>query len=226
MQWHVTASGAFPQLVLSTTSTTNQLPVGSASGVMSLAVKMLGSKVEEANMQAAELLGAISDDKNKTKIAASGAVPYLVKLLSSSSIEVQEKAAWSLACLSDSDYNKTKIVAAGALPILVSLLNSSTSIEIQTDVCWTLANLAFLEENERLIVEHGALPPLISLLSQASASSNSISRGLSPRVAMQATWCLANLTANEENKVVACEAGALPPVISLLTSSPHPRVQV
>ena len=54
----IAASGAFPQLVLSTMSNTNQLPVGSALGVMSLAVKMLSSAVEEANMQAAELLGA------------------------------------------------------------------------------------------------------------------------------------------------------------------------
>lgn len=56
----ISASGAFPQLVLSTSTNTNQLPVGSASGVMSLAVKMLGSAVEEANMQAAELLGRSS----------------------------------------------------------------------------------------------------------------------------------------------------------------------
>ena len=149
---------------------------------------------------------------------------YLIKLLASPSLEVQEKAAWSLACLSDSDYNKTKIVAAGALPSLISLLKSP-SIEVQTDVCWTLANLAFLQENEVLIVEQGALNPLIYLLAQASPDASNPSSGPNTRVVVQATWCLANLTANEENKKAACDAGALPHVISLMTSSPHPRVQ-
>ena len=193
--------------------------------------KLRGADVE-AQEQAArklanELLG--SDSDNKASIAAAGAIPPLVELLRSRTPEVQaaaEEALWLLAFNTD---NQALIAKAGGIPPLVELLSSSNSA-VQQEAVGALRQLALSADNKALIAEAGGIPPLVSCLKSTSIWAQHC-----------AAEALGNLMADwivvvdrefipmpeatdiaEANRASIAAAGAIPPLVELLSSTtPH-----
>ena len=110
-----------------------------------------------------------------------------------------------------------KILEAGAIPPLISLLASSPLKEtLRVQAATILAGLAFDDDAEDKIVAAGAIPHLIGMMKPGSHSSLAAQE--------QAAWCLANLSAKQENMRAVIQGGAVEPAVALL-SSPSLSVQ-
>jgi hypothetical protein len=196
------------------------------SGALPPLVKMLGSKMDRAKLDGIKALLAISNDHptNRKLVVAAGACKPLVGFILSSpssmhgiDAEIKELSTEFLCRLAEEPEGKVKIVEAGAIPPLVTLLSSSPLKDtLKVKAATILAGLAFDDDAEDAIVAAGAIPHLINMMKAGSHASLAAQE--------QAAWCLANLSAKQENMRAVIDGGAVEPAAALL-SSPSLAVQ-
>jgi hypothetical protein len=143
-------------------------------------------------------------------------------LLQSHDVEVQRAASAALGNLAVNTDNKVLIVKLGGLdPLIRQML--SPNVEVQCNAVGCITNLATHDENKTKIAKSGALVPLTRL-----------ARSKDMRVQRNATGALLNMThsgrvhgreatcltwTSDENRIQLVNAGAMPVLVALLTSS-------
>lgn len=145
---------------------------------------------------------------NRIRIAASGAVRPLVALLSHADPLLQEHGVTALLNLSICDENKAAIVEAGAIRPLVRALKSAASPAARENAACALLRLSQLDGAAAAAVGRaGAIPLLVSLLETGGA------RG--KKDAATALYAVCN--GARENRLRAVEAGAVRPLLDLMS---------
>ncbi|KAM0890623.1 hypothetical protein ACQ4PT_026910 [Festuca glaucescens] len=167
------------------------------------------ASVDSLRRAAMELrLLAKHNQDNRVRIAASGAVRPLVALLSHADPVLQEHGITALLNLSICDDNKAAIVEAGAIRPLVRALKSAASPAARENAACALLRLAQLDGAAAAAVGRaGALPLLVSLLETGG-----------PRGKKDAATALYALCSGaRENRLRAVEAGAVRPLLDLMS---------
>ena len=188
---------------------------------------------------AATALSHLSDltehgvDANTVAITEAGAITVLVALLSGGTESVAAtKAALALSNLAINDANRAAIVGAGAISPLVRLLSGGRpGSEAAANAASALASLmadtnraVSMECNASYrvaIAEAGAIPPLVVLLSGGLESACSAycgySAACSAEAAEHAAYALSMLARHDSYRITIAEAGAIPPLMALLS---------
>ena len=175
-----------------------------------------GMSSPEAKSDAAHDLWTLSHESaaNTTDISEQGGIQALVWLLSSGNAEAKANAAGALCQISrDMIYQggtKThgrKIVSSNGIQPLVTLLSSGNA-EAQEGAAGVLHNLScngtFMPE---IIANANAVPRLVALLSSGSLDAKD-----------QAAAALSNLANDDGNRVPIMDAGAITPLVNLVTA--------
>ena len=183
---------------------------------------------------AATALSHLSDlnehgvDANTVAITEAGAITVLVALLSGGTESVAAtKAALALSNLAINDANRAAIVGAGAISPLVRLLSGGRpGSEAAANAASALASLmtnraVSMECNASYrvaIAEAGAIPPLVVLLSGGLESAcSAYSAACSAEAAEHAAYALSILARHDSYRITIAEAGAIPPLMALLS---------
>ncbi|MCJ1431260.1 Vacuolar protein 8 [Xylographa pallens] len=144
-------------------------------------------------------------------------------LLQSPDVEVQRAASAALGNLAVNTENKVQIVLLGGLSPLIRQM-MSPNVEVQCNAVGCITNLATHEDNKAKIARSGALGPLTRLAKSkdmrvqrnaTGALLNMTHSGWSPLDII----CVASLTVIDDNRVQLVNAGAIPVLVQLLTSS-------
>ena len=155
---------------------------------------------------AALTLSALAvNEGNQHKIMAAGAITPLVQLLKSSSEDLHSPAARALAFLAENSNARSSIIAAGAIAPFLKLFSSST-VEVQWAA--SMAVRIFACDDADLVAAAGAIPLLVQLLKSSSAY-----------VQWEAVKALSHLTYHADLLAEMVAAGAVPPLVGLLSWS-------
>ncbi|KAG8641749.1 U-box domain-containing protein 19 [Manihot esculenta] len=184
-------------------------------GTMRLVADFLAGKLtnvddEERNKAAYEIrLLSKASIFNRYCLTEAGVIPYLLKLLLSKESMSQENAIAGLLNLSKHSKSKAVIVENGGLELIVEVLKKGSQMEAKQHAAATLFYLASIEDYRKLIGENTeALPALLDLI-----------RGGHDRAQRNALVAIYGLLTHPENHRRVLAAGAVPLLLSLLTSS-------
>lgn len=191
------------------------------------AVMLLGSRkaLEQAAGACAldDIAGAVvaSDDPAarstfRAAMLSSGGIPALVRILGPRhSEEAQSATAYVLYVLSATADDNTALLDAGAVPRLIALLIKPPSDDVTQQVLATLSNFCGDHKTAVAIAiaeGGGAIPALTRLLAQQPHPRGAIR--------MLAARTLGRLVRTDVIATAIREAGAIPPLISLLSAPP------
>ena len=233
----VAAAGAIPLLVhlLNSKATTVQqevartlVNVGSeeanqasivAAGAIAPLILLLRSHTEDVQRSAASALCNIaSAPVVQARIVSAGAVAPLLHLIKSRSVAVRETALMVLNNLSLHHDNTAQILAAaGAIDSIVGFLKAGTSSTPIRDAALTiLANLAMVVSSHAQLITAGVIPHMVRSLSSCSEKQQ-----------CRASAALGNLAQEDKSSGLGIVvAGAIKPLINLLTTSDSEKVQI
>ncbi|CAA7017693.1 unnamed protein product [Microthlaspi erraticum] len=136
-------------------------------------------------------------------------IEELLHKLASQRTEEQRFAAGEIRLLAkQNNQNRVVIAASGAIPLLVNLLTVSDDPQTQEHAVTSLLNLSILQENKgRIVSTFGAVSGIVHVLQ----------RGSSMEGRENAAATLFSLSVIDENKVTIGAAGAIPPLVTLLS---------
>lgn len=181
----------------------------------------------------------------RSEFIVMGHAPKIVAYLSRADVECRIRAAGVIANIAATDTSRATIIAAGALPPLVGMLRASFS-DFQEEAARALQSLAASEQGQHAVLAAGALPPLVENLSSGSAKGKAAAAGtlgflarhlpkaevkgfLPALVAMlssgieevsfEAASAICKVAITCPNRESVMEAGALPPLLHLLSNS-------
>uniref|UniRef100_A0A2C9UT39 RING-type E3 ubiquitin transferase n=1 Tax=Manihot esculenta TaxID=3983 RepID=A0A2C9UT39_MANES len=184
-------------------------------GTMRLVADFLAGKLtnvddEERNKAAYEIrLLSKASIFNRYCLTEAGVIPYLLKLLLSKESMSQENAIAGLLNLSKHSKSKAVIVENGGLELIVEVLKKGSQMEAKQHAAATLFYLASIEDYRKLIGENTeALPALLDLIREGH-----------DRAQRNALVAIYGLLTHPENHRRVLAAGAVPLLLSLLTSS-------
>ena len=135
--------------------------------------------------------------------------------------KAQEQAAAALVNLaSDSEDNRVTIVNAGGIPALLSLLSGDSSNAKEATLRSIIAMSKDSKSRQDAIARAGGINLLVQAL-QSGASKSDATAAIQCSLAAEAVWRLAKN--HTRNKVAIAEAGAIPPLVTML-GSPQPEM--
>ena len=138
----------------------------------------------------------------------------------------QEEAAAALAKLAqDSLENRTSIVDAGGLVPLLAMLEGSSSKAKENSVS-AITHLAHKSKKiQSALTKEGGIPLIARVLVAVSASGNAKELMAAAHLCSLVAQAISQLTeGNTENQRRMAEAGAIPPLVSMV-GSPNPQMQ-
>ena len=199
--------------------------IAEAGGVPALVV-LLAASSRAARESAAMALCRVArrPRDNRAVIVNARGIAACVRLLTATDVTdlTRQAAAGVLqhvACFSMQF--KVAIANAGAIPLLVGLLGDvAASDDTKADAARCLWSIAVNDQKKISIANAGAIPHLVALVARRSASS--LGDGPSSNIAVReaAAGALQNLAANNsDNKAAIISAGAVPPLVELLSTS-------
>ena len=168
------------------------------------AVRVLSSLVEFCQTEPA----------NQIAVAKGGVIQHLLSWLDNPTEVVQAEAARAmLALASNNPITQGMIAKEGGVPPLVEVIKKGSLDAHEHSTC-ALWHLASLNENHKLLKQCGAIPAVVALLPSEGK--------LAP---LLASMLLLRLAENSTRAAVAvADAGAIPPLVRLLTTgSPSTR---
>jgi hypothetical protein len=204
-----------------------------AHGAIPHLVRLLVYSDHNVVEAAAAALSAIGrDDPHRILMERAGVVPVLVRLLQSSRGYEAEAAAWLVSALAETASIQQALVDAGALPLLMSLLTSVGRPHDAHAGVGALREFASLGECQSSLVAAGVVPLLVRLLDDPVVETTREVPDwgvipLAPRVPnprfqgdelAAAAVLLGQLACSVEFLPQVVEAGAIPPLLSLLGS--------
>ncbi|XP_042501200.1 U-box domain-containing protein 19-like [Macadamia integrifolia] len=165
---------------------------------------------EEKNKAAYEIrLLSKSSIFNRACFAEAGTIPPLLVLLSSIDPSIQENAIAALLNLSKYSKCKTEIVENGGLRLILDVLSRGLKMDCRQIAAATLFYLSSVEEYRILIGETPeAIPSLVNLIREGN-----------PRGKKNAVVSIFGLLLYPGNHEMVIEAGIVPSLVDLLTSS-------
>ena len=196
----------------------NRLAITDAAGIGPL-VLLLGSSNARAREHAEGALVRLSiENANRECI-----ITKLVSMLFDRGSGGEEQAAAALANLaSDSSDNRDSIMDAGGIAPLLALLESG-SAKAKEKAIHAISQLAYNERIQRAIADAGGVPMLASAL--VSTSTNVKDMASSSQLLSLSAYAIAQLAdGNHSNQLALAEAGAIPPLVSML-GSPSSEMQ-
>jgi hypothetical protein len=157
----------------------------------------------------AALRGISTHPGRRVQVVRDGALEALVLAARSTSAEVQRETAAVLANLALAEENKVAMARGGVLPALCHLLSCADNERGLHAVC-AIANMAEMVEGRthRHMIDEGCLRPL---LRQAD--------GGDAEVRKEVSRCLALFASKRDSQSALLSAGALPRVVSFLSSN-------
>ena len=188
------------------------------------AVAEADKKATDAEKKAAELQmrRALADVEKRaaTEATAARAAQEATRRAADEE-KAQEQAAAALVNLaSDSEDNRVTIVNAGGIPALLSLLSGESSNAKEATLRSIIAMSKDSKSRQDAIARAGGINLLVQAL-QSGASKSDATAAIQCSLAAEAVWRLAKN--HTRNKVAIAEAGAIPPLVTML-GSPQPEM--
>lgn len=177
-----------------------------------LSERLCFGNIEEKNKAAYEIrLLAKSNVFNRSCLIEAGTVPPLLGLLSLSDHCIQENAMAALLKLSKHTNGKKVMIRSGGLQPILRVLNSGSSLESRQIAAATLFYLSSVNGYRKLIGETPeAITGLVDLISIGTACGKK-----------NAIVAIFGLILHPENHRRAIDAGIVPLIVDVLTSSAH-----
>ncbi len=148
----------------------------------------------------------------KSTIVHAGAVPALFHLIQSNNQRLQEGSLGVLSSIAmNNEHNKVVIAQAGGLKLLLELINDDgVGVKLKENAVSTLQIISYNLESNLNLIENGGIKILIDILSKFE----------SEVIQICVCYILQNLAQGhqEDNRAFIVGAGALSPVIRLLSS--------
>lgn len=175
-----------------------------------LAVKLAAGTSQEKNKASSEIrILSKTSIFNRSCLVDSGTIPYLLLLLSSPDESTQKNAMAALLNLSKHSRGKIDIAENGGLYLIVEVLNRGIREETKHLGAATLFYLTSVEDYRELIGEiPEAIPALVELI-----------RDGSDRGKKNALVAVYSLLSSQSNHWRVLASGAVPVLITLLSSS-------
>lgn len=156
--------------------------------------------ISQPSSKASSSSSAPDDEHNK--------IEELLLKLTSQQPEDRRSAAGEIRLLAkQNNHNRVAIAASGAIPLLVNLLTISNDSRTQEHAVTSILNLSICQENKgKIVYSSGAVPGIVHVLQKGSMEARE-----------NAAATLFSLSVIDENKVTIGAAGAIPPLVTLLS---------
>jgi hypothetical protein len=181
----------------------------------------------------------------RSEFIVMGHAPKIVAVLKQGDVECRIRAAGVIANIAATDACRATVLAAGVLEPLVAMLTTGFS-DFQDESAGALRSLAESEQGQHAIIASGALSALVDMLSNASPKGKVRAGGTigylaahlpkaevkgflpglvtmlssdSQEVSTEATCAMWHIATTCPNRAAVVEAGALAPLIHLLSHS-------
>ncbi|KAF8082020.1 hypothetical protein N665_0853s0030 [Sinapis alba] len=192
------------QIRILTRESIDHRPVFVRCGAIKSLVKMLYSKDERIQADAATCLLNLSlNTNNNYVITSSEAIKPFIHVLKTGNIEAKANVATTLIKLSVTEENKAKIVEAGAIEPLVELMGHGSQ-GAKKDAANALFNLLQRNREKQKVIRAGGVRYLVKMMDPAG--------GLVER----AVVLLANLANVKEAKMAIRDEGGIPLLVDVV----------
>lgn len=221
------------------------MPEASTSLMRPILNELARGTAKEQAKALGELRRLAETEAVRSEFIVMGHAPKIVAYLCRGDADCRILAAGVIANIAATDPSRATIIAAGALKPLVGMIRASFS-DFQEEAARALRSLAVSEQGQHAIIAAGALPPLIAIVSSGSAKGKTAAagtigflarhlpkaevKGFLPglaamlssdmeEVGFESACAICNVATTCPNREAVMEAGALTPLLNLLSNS-------